>query len=76
MAATDILLQGDAQQSCISFSDVIWNLDDRWSEPYLGPAARELSRRNTPGFAWLDYRSPDTASIRVTCCAVVATVRH
>jgi hypothetical protein len=92
MAATDILLLDDAQESCTSFFDIGGNLDYQGSEPYLGPAARELSRRYTSGLALLDYRSPGTdgverdgrlqrvppgtAGVSVTCCAVVATVRH
>jgi hypothetical protein len=92
MAATDILLLDNAQESCTSFSDVIGILDCRGSEHYLGPAARELSRRYTSGLALLDYRSPGTdgvepdgscngsrpgtAGVRVTCCAAAAIVRH
>ena len=60
MAASDILLVDDAQDSCTSLPDVIWNFDYQGSGAYDGPAARELSRRYTSGLALLDYRSPGT----------------
>jgi DNA-binding NtrC family response regulator len=91
MAATDILLVDDAQDSCTSLSDVIWDLDHPGSGAYNGPAARERSRRYASGLALLDYRSPGTdgvaldgrlqqvqpgrAGVRVTGCAAEATVR-
>ena len=91
MAASDILLVDDAQDSCTSLSDVIWDLDYPGSGAYDGPADRELSRRYTPGLALLDYRSPGTdgveldgrlkqvqpgtAGVRVTGFAAEATVR-
>jgi len=91
MAASDILLVDDAQDSCTSLSDVIWDLDHQASRAYDGLAARELSRRYTSGLALLDYRSPGTdgveldgrlqqvqpgtAGVRVTGFAAEATVR-
>ena len=91
MAASDILLVDDAQDSCTSLSDVIWDLDYPGSGAYDGPAARELSRRYTSALDLLDYRSPGTdgvepdgrlkqvqpgtAGVRVTEFAAEATVR-
>ena len=65
MAATDILLVDDAQDSCTSLSDVIWDLDHPGSGAYNGPAARELSRRYTSGLALLDSRSPGTDGVEL-----------
>jgi DNA-binding NtrC family response regulator len=65
MAASDILLVDDAQDSCTSLSDVIWDLDYPGSGAYDGPADRELSRRYTPGLALLDYRSPGTDGVEL-----------
>jgi DNA-binding NtrC family response regulator len=91
MAASDILLVDDAQDSCTSLSDVIWDLDYPGSGAYDGPAARELSWRYTSALDLLDYRSPGTdgvepdgrlkqvqpgtAGVRVTEFAAEATVR-
>ena len=91
MTASAILFVDDAQDSCISLSDVIWHLDYRGSGASDGPAARELSRRYTSGLALLDYRSPGTdgveldgrlqqvqpgaAGVRVTGFTAEATVR-
>jgi CheY-like chemotaxis protein len=63
MAATDIVLVDDAQDSCSSVSDVIWDLDYPGSGAYDGPAARELSRHYTSNLALLDYRSPGTDGV-------------
>jgi CheY-like chemotaxis protein len=67
MAASDILLVDDAQDSCTSLSDVIWDLDYPGSGAYDGPAARELSRRYTSALALLDYRSPGTDGVELDC---------
>jgi response regulator RpfG family c-di-GMP phosphodiesterase len=91
MAATDILLVDNAQDSCTSLSDVIWDLDHQASRAYDGLAARELSRRYTSGLALLVYRSPGadgveldgrrqqvqpgTAGVPVTGFAAEATVQ-
>jgi hypothetical protein len=65
MAASAILPAGDAQDSCASLSDVIWDLDDQGSGAYGGPSARELSRHYTSGLAFLDYRSPGTDGVEL-----------
>jgi CheY-like chemotaxis protein len=91
MAASDILLADDAQDSFTSLSDIIWDLDYQGSGAYDGPAGRELSQRYTSNLALLDYKSPGavgveldgrlqqvqpgTAGARVTGFAAEATVR-
>ena len=91
MAASAILLVDDAQGSCTSLSEVIWDLDYQESGAYDGPAVRELSRPHTSNLASLDYKSPGTdgveldgrlqqvqpgtAGVRVTGFAAEATVR-
>ena len=91
MAASDILLVGDAQDSCTSLPDVIWDLDYPGSGAYDGPAARQLPQRYTSNLTLLDYKSPGTdgveldgrlnqvqpgtAGVRVTGFAAEATVR-
>ena len=60
MAATDIPLPDDAQDSCTSQSDATWNPHDQGSRGYGGPAARESSRCQTSRLVLLDYRSPVT----------------
>ena len=62
MAALDKLLVADAQDSCTSLSDVIWDFDYQGSGAYNGPAARELSSAPFP--IWLcsiTGRPPRTA---------------
>jgi CheY-like chemotaxis protein len=91
MAASDILLVDDAQDSRTSLADVLWDLDDQGSGAYHRPAARELSRRHTSALALLDSMSPGTdgvepdgrlqqvqpgtAGVRLTGLAAEATVR-
>ena len=63
MAASAILLVDDAQGSCTSLSEVIWDLDYQESGAYDGPAVRELSRPHTSNLAFLDYKSPGTGGV-------------
>ena len=65
MAASDILLVGDAQDSCTSLSDLIWELDYSGSGASDGPAARQLPQRYTSNLALLDYKSPGTDGVEL-----------
>jgi response regulator RpfG family c-di-GMP phosphodiesterase len=65
MAASDVLLVDDAQDSCTSLSEVIWDLDYQGSGAYDGPAARELSQRYTSNLALLNCNSPGTAGVEL-----------
>src|SRR5262249_6011998 len=65
MAASDILLVDDAQDSFISLSDVIWDLNYQGIEAYDGPAARELSQSYTSNLALLDYKLPGADGVEL-----------
>jgi CheY-like chemotaxis protein len=58
MAASAILLVEGDQDTCASRSEVIWDLGYRVVAAYDGPAAVELSRRDTRGLTILDERMP------------------
>jgi hypothetical protein len=65
MAATDIPLPDDAQDSCTSLSDATWNPHDQGSRGYGGPAAGTSSRCETCGLVLLEYRLPVTRGIEL-----------
>jgi CheY-like chemotaxis protein len=91
MAVSTILVVDDDQDTCASLSDIITDLGYRVDVAYDGPAALDLSRRQTYGLAVLDYKMPgmdgvelfghlkriraDTVGVLVTAYAADATLR-
>jgi CheY-like chemotaxis protein len=58
MAASAILIVDDEPDTCASLSDILSDLGYRVDVAYDGPAALDLSRRQSYGLALLDYRMP------------------
>ena len=66
MAASDILLGDDAQDSCTSLSDIIWDLDYPGSGAYDGPAAGRCPGATPPPWLYSITGRPARTSLNWT----------